>query len=107
METMDGDNWRLWNIADQTVSCEELHAADEKARILRKALSHLRPNLRNVLEIYQLNDRSLKLKEVAKLAGISVAATKSRLSRARGILRKTLERDERTRAVSSRQESMM
>jgi RNA polymerase sigma-70 factor, ECF subfamily len=45
--------------------------------------------LRNVVEIYQTNDRSLK--ETADLAGISVAATKSRLMRARRILRKTLD----------------
>jgi DNA-directed RNA polymerase specialized sigma24 family protein len=41
---------------------------------------------RNVVEIHQANDNSLK--EVAELVGISVAATKSRLPRARKILRK-------------------
>jgi DNA-directed RNA polymerase specialized sigma24 family protein len=40
------------------------------------------------LQIRHSRDRSVK--EVAELAGISVAATKSRLSRARRILRKTL-----------------
>jgi DNA-directed RNA polymerase specialized sigma24 family protein len=44
--------------------------------------------LRNVVEIHQSNDRSIK--EIADLAGISVAATKSRLLRARKILRVAL-----------------
>jgi RNA polymerase sigma-70 factor, ECF subfamily len=42
-----------------------------------------------VVEIRQSNDRSVK--EVAELTGISVAATKSRLLRARKILRKAFE----------------
>lgn len=46
--------------------------------------------LRNVVEMYQASDRSLK--EVAELAGISVTATKSRLLRARKTLRRAIER---------------
>jgi len=41
-----------------------------------------------VVAIHQSNDRSIK--EIADLAGISVAATKSRLFRARKILREAL-----------------
>jgi RNA polymerase sigma-70 factor (ECF subfamily) len=41
-----------------------------------------------VVEIHQSNDGSIK--EIADLAGISLAATKSRLLRARKILRKAL-----------------
>ena len=39
------------------------------------------PHHRNVVEIHQLSDRSVK--EVAELAGLSVAVTKFRLLRAR------------------------
>jgi RNA polymerase sigma-70 factor (ECF subfamily) len=42
-----------------------------------------------VIEIHQLNDTSIE--QVAKLAGISITATKSRLLRARAILRRALD----------------
>jgi RNA polymerase sigma-70 factor (ECF subfamily) len=45
--------------------------------------------LRTVIEMQQSTDR--RVKEIAELAGISVTATKSRLLRARAILRKALE----------------
>jgi RNA polymerase sigma-70 factor (ECF subfamily) len=90
MEITDGDTWRHWEIADQTKNVEDLYATHERLERLRRAIRRLTPNLRNVLEIHQSNDRSLK--EVAELAGISVAATKSRLLRARKTLRRAFER---------------
>jgi RNA polymerase sigma-70 factor, ECF subfamily len=86
MEITDGDTWQHWEIADQTKNVEELYARQERVERLRRAICRLQPTLRNVVEIRQSNDRSVK--EVAELAGISVAATKSRLLRARKILRK-------------------
>jgi RNA polymerase sigma-70 factor (ECF subfamily) len=88
MEVTDGDTWQHWEIADQTKNVEELYARHERVEHLRRAICRLQPTLRTVVEIHQSNDRSLK--EVAELAGISVAATKSRLLRARRILRKKL-----------------
>ena len=88
MEITDGDTWQHWEIADQTKNVEELYARQERVERLRRAICHLQPTLLNVVEIHQPNDRSVK--EVAELAGISVAATKSRLLRARKILRKAL-----------------
>jgi RNA polymerase sigma-70 factor (ECF subfamily) len=86
MEITDGDTWQHWEIADQTKNVEELYARQERVERLRRAICCLQPSLRIVVEIHQSNDRSVK--EVAELAGISVAATKSRLLRARRILRK-------------------
>ena len=88
MEITDGDTWQHWEIADQTKNVEELYARQERVERLRRAICCLQPTLRNVIEIHQSNDRSVK--EVAELAGISVAATKSRLLRARRILRRSL-----------------
>jgi RNA polymerase sigma-70 factor (ECF subfamily) len=88
MEITDGDTWQPWEIADQKKNVEELYASHERVERLRRAICGLQPTLRNVVEIHQSNDRSVK--EVAELAGISVAATKSRLLRARKILRKAL-----------------
>ena len=89
MEITDGDIWPYREIADQTKNVEELYARHERVERLRRAICHLQPTLRNVVELRQSNDRSVK--EIAELAGISVAATKSRLLRARKILRKALE----------------
>jgi RNA polymerase sigma-70 factor (ECF subfamily) len=88
MEITDGETWQHWEIADQTKNIEELYARHERVERLRRAIRRLQPRLRSVVEIHQSNDKSIK--EIAELAGISVAATKSRLLRARKILRKAL-----------------
>jgi RNA polymerase sigma-70 factor (ECF subfamily) len=88
MEVTDGETSQHWEIADQTKDVEKHYARNERAERLRRAICCLQPTLRNVVEIHQSNDRSVK--EIAELVGISVAATKSRLLRARRILRRTL-----------------
>jgi RNA polymerase sigma-70 factor, ECF subfamily len=88
MEITDGDTWQHWETADQTKSVDELYARQEALERLRWAICRLQPALRNVIEIHQSNGSSVK--ETAELAGISVAATKSRLMRARKILLRAL-----------------
>lgn len=88
MEITDGDTWQHREIADQTKNAEELYARHERVQRLRRAICCLRPTLRIVVEIHQSHDNSLQ--DVAELAGISVAATKSRMLRARKNLRKAL-----------------
>jgi RNA polymerase sigma-70 factor, ECF subfamily len=88
MEIRDGDTWQHWEIVDQMKTTEELYAAHERLERLRQTVSRLQPSLRNVLEIHHSNDSSLK--EVSEFVGISVAATKSRLLRAKKTLRKLL-----------------
>src|SRR3984885_9551886 len=80
IEITDGDTWQHWEIADTAKNAEEVYATHERLERLRRAIRRLTPSLRNVLEMHQSSDSSLK--EVAEFAGISVAATKSRLSRA-------------------------
>jgi RNA polymerase sigma-70 factor (ECF subfamily) len=92
MEIADGDTWQQFEIADQAKNAEEVYATHERLERLRRAIRRLTPTLRNVLEMHQSSDSSLK--EVAEFAGISVAATKSRLSRARKTLRRSFERKE-------------
>jgi RNA polymerase sigma-70 factor (ECF subfamily) len=89
MEITDADTWQHWDIADQAKNVEELYARHERGERLRRAICSLKPSLRSVLEIHQSNDSSLR--ELAEFAGISVAATKSRLSRAKKTLRKAFE----------------
>jgi RNA polymerase sigma-70 factor, ECF subfamily len=89
MEIKNGDTEWHCEIADQTKNVEELYARHERVEHLKRAICRLHPTLRSVVEIGQSNDRSVR--EVAELAGISVAATKSRLLRARKILREAFE----------------
>jgi len=89
MEGFDDQVRQSYEIADQTQDAEELFVRHERAEHLRLAIGRLRPNLRSVVESHQSNDGSVK--ELAELAGISIAATKSRLLRARKVLRKTLK----------------
>jgi RNA polymerase sigma-70 factor (ECF subfamily) len=88
MEIMDGEIWQESEIADETQSVEALYAKHERIARLKQAIRRLQPSLRNVIELHQSQDRSVK--EIADLAGLSLAATKSRLLRARRFLRKDL-----------------
>jgi RNA polymerase sigma-70 factor, ECF subfamily len=59
MEIKDGDTGRHWEIADQTKNVEELYA-HERVEHLNRAICRLHPTLRNVVEIRQSNDLSVK-----------------------------------------------
>lgn len=89
MEFYDGETWRFLEVADQTKDVEELVTRHESAQRLERAICRLKPLQRKVVEIHHSNNGSVK--ETADLAGISVGATKSRLSRARISLRKALQ----------------
>jgi RNA polymerase sigma-70 factor (ECF subfamily) len=65
---------------------EEICAKAEHQAALRKAIAELRPSLRNVVELYQLQECSMD--ETAKILGISVGAAKTRLFHARASLRR-------------------
>jgi RNA polymerase sigma-70 factor, ECF subfamily len=90
MGITEGDTGGRLEIADQAKNAEEVFATQEGLERLSRAIRRLTPGLRNVVEMYQATDSSLK--EVAELAGISVTATKSRLLRARKTLRRAIER---------------
>jgi RNA polymerase sigma-70 factor (ECF subfamily) len=89
IDVADNDIWQRYESADRMKDVEEVYALHESVEVLRRAICRLHPTLRNVIQMHQSNDRSVK--ETAELAGISVAATKSRLLRARKILRKDFE----------------
>jgi RNA polymerase sigma factor (sigma-70 family) len=76
-----------FEIADHAPNPERRYAQSERERILRKAVDRLRPTLRQVVEIQQLQERSLR--ETAKAMRISVAAAKARLFHAKGALRRS------------------
>jgi RNA polymerase sigma-70 factor (ECF subfamily) len=84
----DGEPWQQWEMADKRANVEEQYVRKERERHLRRAINRLRPALRTIVEIQQAHDSSVK--ELSEVAGISVAATKSRLLRARTVLRRSL-----------------
>jgi RNA polymerase sigma factor (sigma-70 family) len=84
----DSETWRQWELADKRANTEERYARKEVEGHLSRAIHRLRPALRTVIEIQQLHDGSVK--EIAEVAGISVAAVKSRLLRARIVLRRSM-----------------
>jgi RNA polymerase sigma factor (sigma-70 family) len=83
----DGETWQNWEVPDRRVNTEEHYVRRERERHLKRAIYRLRPALRNVIEIQQAHDGSVR--EIAEMAGISIAATKSRLLRARTVLRRS------------------
>jgi RNA polymerase sigma factor (sigma-70 family) len=76
-----------YEVADRTPNPEKRYAQSEEARILKKAIRSLRPSLREVVEVQQLQERSMR--EAARAMCISVAAAKGRLFHAKVTLRKS------------------
>jgi RNA polymerase sigma-70 factor, ECF subfamily len=76
-------------VTDLAPNPEQDCLRQERSRILREALAELRPNARRVLELYELEGRSMK--EIAESMGISVAAVKARLFHARPKMRHELD----------------
>jgi RNA polymerase sigma factor (sigma-70 family) len=80
--------WRQLEIVDGACSPEERYERCEERARLRSAIMQLPKPCREVIEIRHAADASME--EIAQIAGISVAATKSRLLRARITLRREL-----------------
>ncbi len=77
---------RHWEAADRAPNPEKHCLQKERERILRRAIRALRPSIRGVVEMQQLQEHSMK--ETARMMGITVAAAKARLFQARAALRK-------------------
>ena len=86
LEAGEGQAQRYWEIPDRSMDAETRLIARESVNRLRREFHRLKPGLRKVVEIRESNDASLR--EIASLSGITVAATKSRLMRARKILQR-------------------
>jgi len=74
-------------IPDPAPNPEQSYVERERKRILHKAIARLRPRLRAVVEIGQLQE--LSMKETARILDISVAAAKARFFHGRAVLRKS------------------
>jgi RNA polymerase sigma-70 factor, ECF subfamily len=76
-------------VTDSALNPEQDCLRQERSRMLREALAELRPNARRVLELYELEGRSMK--EIAADMGISVAAVKARIFHAWPKMRRELD----------------
>lgn len=77
----------LWEVPDSASNPEIRWAEREQGRILRDAISDLRPTIRRALELQILEHRSIE--ETAAQIGISVTAAKARVFRAKAALRRS------------------
>src|SRR5277367_5654101 len=75
-----------WEMPDHAPNPEKRYAQSEREHILHGAISALRPTVRKVIELQQLQEHSMK--ETAAMIGISVPAAKARLFHAKVALRK-------------------
>jgi RNA polymerase sigma-70 factor (ECF subfamily) len=75
------------DVVDHSPHPEQQYLVRERERKLRQAVGALRPSLRRVVEIQQLEEHSMK--ETARLMGLSVCATKGRLFHAKAALRRS------------------
>jgi RNA polymerase sigma factor (sigma-70 family) len=85
----DGETWDQWEVPDNRSNIEDLYIKKEAELKLKEAIESLQPPLRIVMEIQRVHYGSTK--EIADAAGISLAALKSRLVRARALLRSSLQ----------------
>jgi RNA polymerase sigma factor (sigma-70 family) len=74
-------------IPDRAPNPEKRYAENEEVRILKTAIAGLRPALREVVRIQQIQEGSMR--ETAQEMGISLAAAKARLFHAKLALRKS------------------
>ena len=83
-----GETYERWEPRSLTEDPENRFARSEREELLRDAILRLPPVIREAVELRQARDYSTR--EIAQALGISVAAVKSRLSRARLTLRAAL-----------------
>jgi RNA polymerase sigma-70 factor (ECF subfamily) len=84
----DCESCDRWEPLDLREDPERRYARHERAELLRRAIHRLRPALRTAVELQQAQEYSMQ--ELADSLGISLAAAKSRLLRARLSIRTLL-----------------
>ena len=84
---IDGDRL-VREVVDPAPSPLEASIEREKQQVLRKAIRHLPQYQRKMMEMYHAEGRSYE--EIAQATGLSLGTVKSRLSRARQMLRERL-----------------
>jgi RNA polymerase sigma-70 factor (ECF subfamily) len=86
--TAERENWPARQIADEAADPEEHYAGRERSLQLTRAIYGLPHALRSIIERGQLQEHSTK--QIAREMGISIPATKSRMARAKVLLRQSM-----------------
>jgi RNA polymerase sigma-70 factor, ECF subfamily len=84
----DPEMWHAWEPRDLTEDPESSCVRREREELLWGAILQLRPIFRDVIQLRHAQECSTN--EIAQILGISVAAAKSRLLRARTVLRASI-----------------
>jgi RNA polymerase sigma-70 factor, ECF subfamily len=82
--------WGDWEFPDPSPNAEQIYSRRQTTDLLTRAVKRLPPSYRSVVEQYHGQERSVQ--EAADTVGITLAAAKSRLRRARISVRSTLEK---------------
>jgi len=77
---------------DPALDPEQRYMMSQTSQKLRRAVTRLSPQVRNLLEMYYKGE--LRLKDAAQILGIPEATAKSRILRARRMLRRALKQNE-------------
>ena len=80
-----------WELKDSRENPEQCFERQQRTDLIQSGILQLPPILRKVVELQ--HSRGLSNKEIARCLGISLAATKSRLLRARRALRAFVQRE--------------
>jgi RNA polymerase sigma factor (sigma-70 family) len=91
----EGRTWEICEFPDPSHTPEQIYEKRQSLDILSRAITCLPPAYRSVMTLYLAHEQSLQ--QIASTVGITVAATKSRLLRARLSIRSTLEKSEQPR----------
>lgn len=78
-----------WPIVDPTPNPEQLYLRSQTRQMLNAAVKGLPPNFLSIVEKFHMNE--LKLSDAAQALGLKDGAAKSRLLRARALLRRRLQ----------------
>jgi RNA polymerase sigma-70 factor (ECF subfamily) len=86
--TEEGEAWQTLQIPHHSADPEQQYAGRERSVHLKRAIGALPKTLRSVVERAQFQEHSIK--QIAREMGISIPATKSRMVRAKKVLRKSI-----------------
>ena len=82
--------WEEWEVPDPSPNPENAYSQSQVLDFFLRAINRLPPTYRSAMELRHLHERSFQ--ECADAAGITIAAAKSRLLRARLVIRPALAR---------------
>jgi RNA polymerase sigma-70 factor (ECF subfamily) len=101
--TEDGQSFVAWEFRDPGPDPEENYVTGQTVLALRKAIQRLPPAVRSVMDLYYRQERHLK--EAAATLAITEGTAKSRISRGRHLLFRSLKKQldpEGLTAITSR-----